>query len=98
MGGRRFQVERLHQVQRRLAQAQVMQLGPQVDDIAVLAARLVEAVEDVVIQVDAEGAAAGIAAVERAGTAALRAGPPQPGRQAQVLQYPGQRQLTLSGS
>src|SRR5215471_3854363 len=59
-GGGRFQVERLHQIQRRLAQAQVMQLGPEVNDIALLGTCLVEAVEDVVTQVDAERAAAGV--------------------------------------
>jgi hypothetical protein len=35
----RFQVERLHQVQRRLAQPQVVQRRPQVDDVTLLTTR-----------------------------------------------------------
>ena len=54
----------------------MVQRRPQVDD----AALGVEAVEDVVIEVNAEGAAATVAAMERTGTAALRsAAARQPG-------------------
>jgi hypothetical protein len=52
--GSRFQPERSHQVQGRVAQGQTVDRGPQVDDITLLAALLVEALEDLLVQVDAE--------------------------------------------
>lgn len=55
---RGFEVERAHQVERRLTQVQVMQRGPQVDHVSLLLTTRLEAVEDVGVEVDAEGAAA----------------------------------------
>ena len=57
--------------------------------------RGVEAVEDVLVEVHAEGAAAGVAAVHRTGAAPLRTAAAQPRRQAQVIEHPRQRQLPL---
>ena len=57
--------------------------------------RLVEALEDVVLQVDAEGAAAAVAAMDRTGAAPLRAAAAQPRRQAELIEHPRQRQLLL---
>src|SRR5262245_1685742 len=64
-----------------------MQRGPQVDDVALLATAGVEAVEGVAVQVDAEGAAASIAAVDRAGTALLRAGAAPTRGQSKVIEH-----------
>src|SRR5947209_6486633 len=68
-----FEAEGLHQIEGGRAQAQVVQLRPQIDDVPLLAAPRVEAVEHVVVQVDAEGATAAVTTMNRAGTAALRA-------------------------
>ena len=57
-------MEGLHQVDGRLTQRQVVQRRPQIDDVALGPALLGEAVEDVGVEVDAEGAAAAVAAVE----------------------------------
>src|SRR4051794_30506561 len=70
--GRRLQAERAHQVQRRGAQFQAVQRRPQVDDVALGGAAGVKAREGVGVQVDTQGAAAAVAAVDRAGAAALR--------------------------
>ena len=47
--------------------------GPEVDHVAFLASGSVETVEDVFLEVDAEGLSAAVAAVERAGPFTLRA-------------------------
>src|SRR5262245_9684594 len=91
----RFEVERLHQVERRVAQGQLMDTRPQVDDVALVAAPRGEALEDVVGQMHAEGAAARVAAVDRTGAAALRAVAAQPRRQAQEVEHARERQLPL---
>ena len=52
-------------------------------------------VEDVAFEVDAEGSAAAVAAMDRTGAAALRPGPLQPGRQAQVIEDARHGQLRL---
>src|SRR6516165_11793655 len=62
-----LELEGCDQIHGGLTQAQAVQRGPQVDDVALVAARLVEALEDVVAEVDAEGASAGVAAVDRTG-------------------------------
>ena len=77
------------------AQVQVVQRRPQVDHVALLAAPRVEALEDVVVEVHAEGAAAAVAAMDRTGAAPLRAAAAQPRRQAQMIQHARQRQLPL---
>ena len=69
--GRGFEVERADQVEGGIAQGHHLDTGPEVNDVALLAAGGVEAVEDVVAEVDAEGAAAAVAAMNRAGAAAL---------------------------
>src|SRR5207244_9192717 len=68
---------------------------PQIDDVPLLAAPRSEAVEYVVVQIDAEGATAAVAAMDRARPAALRSAAAQAGPQPQVLQDPGHRQLAL---
>src|SRR5688572_25800130 len=51
---RRLQVKRPDQIQRRLAQAQLLHRRPQVDHASLLAAAALEAAEHVLVQVDAE--------------------------------------------
>ena len=75
-------MERLHQVERGFAEAQVVDRGPQVDHVALLPAAGVEAVEHVLVEVHAERRAAAVAAMDRAGAAPLRSAAPQFGRQA----------------
>jgi hypothetical protein len=60
-------------VEGRVAQGHALDTGSEVDDVAFLAAGGVEAGKDVVAEVDAEGAAAGVAAVDGTRPAALRA-------------------------
>src|SRR6187402_2300166 len=59
-----FEAKGLHQVEGRVAQGQPLDGGPQVDHVALAAALPGEALEDVVVQVHAEGAAARVAAVD----------------------------------
>jgi hypothetical protein len=74
----------------------MVQRRPQVDDVALGAAAGVEALEDVGVQVDAQGAAATVAAVDGTGTAALRSATArQSRRQTQVLEDARQWQLPL---
>src|ERR1022692_3127740 len=68
----RLQLEGLHQVDGRLAQRQVVQRRPEIDDVALRPVLLGEAVEDVGVELDAEGAASAVAAVDRTGAAPLR--------------------------
>src|SRR5262245_7073780 len=75
---RRLQVEGADQVQRRSAQVQVVQGRPQVDHVTLLTAPRLEATEHVVRKVDAEGPAAAIAPVDRAGAPPLRTAAAQP--------------------
>src|SRR5215471_12539631 len=67
-----FEVEGLHEIKSGMTKGHTANTGPQIDDVAFLAAVGVEAVENVLFQVDAEGSATAVAAVDRAGTAALR--------------------------
>jgi hypothetical protein len=83
------------QVERGGARRQAADGGPQVDDVALGRAGGVEALIDVVVQAHAEGAAAGVTAVDRTGAAPLRAGAFQPGGQAEVVEDAGDRQLLL---
>ena len=88
-----FQSKRMHQVERRLAQGQSLDARPQVDDVALLTALLVEALEDVVVQVHAERPAAGVAAMKGTGAAALRVAAAQTRGQTELLEDARQRQL-----
>src|SRR5205823_11005081 len=81
------------QVQRRLPQSVAVDCGPQVDDVPLPAALLVETGQDILVQVDAEGPAAGITSMQRTGAAPLRTAAAQPVRQAQRIEHPGPRQL-----
>lgn len=72
-----------------------MQRRPQVEDVALLSALLGEALEDVGFQVDAEGAAAAVAAMQRTRTAALWTLATQTRQQTQLIEYLAQRQLRL---
>ena len=72
----------------------MVQRGPQVDDVALSPALRLEALENVGVQVHAEGAAATVGAMDWAGTAPLRsAAARQPGRQAEMVEDARQRQL-----
>src|SRR5215469_3515493 len=90
-----FEAERLHQVEGSGAQGQTVDASPQVDRVALAAALRGEALDDVLGEMHAEGAAAGIAAVDRTRAAALRALAAQPRRQAEVVEHPRDRQLPL---
>ena len=70
-----------------------MNRRPQVDDIPLLATLFREALEDVAVEVDTEGSAAGIAAMQRAGAAPLRTRAAQPCRQSQLVEDARQREL-----
>src|SRR5262245_57889916 len=59
-----FEGEGLHEVECGVAQRQAAHGGPQVDDVALGGAAGVEALEDVIAEVDAEGAAAAVAAMD----------------------------------
>src|SRR6516165_664893 len=93
--GRRLQAEGANQIQGGVAQAHPVQRRPQVDHVPLALTLGVKALVLVQVQVHAEGAAAAIAAMNRAGTAPLRAAPPQTLRQAEVIEQPGYRQLRL---
>src|SRR5258708_28420503 len=86
--GSRFKVEGENQIDGGAAQVQVVQGRPQVHHVALLAAPLVEALEDVVLEVHAERAAAAVALVDRTGAAPLRSAAAQPFRQPQMRQHP----------
>src|SRR5271165_6648532 len=90
-----FEAKGADQVERRVAQVHLVQRGPQVDDITLLATARVEAVEHVLVQVDAEGATATVPPVNRTRATPLRTAATQPTGQAQVLEHPSQRQLLL---
>src|ERR1019366_5919602 len=92
---RRFESKRTHEVQRRLAQILVMQRGPQIDHVSLLLTARAEALEDVVIEVHAEGAATTVRAMDWAGAALLRACAVQLPRQVEVFQHAHDRQLHL---
>src|SRR6266404_3562047 len=66
-----FQVEGAYQIEGGITQGQAFDTGPQVDDVAFLATGGVEAVEDALLQMHAEGTATGVATVERAGATTL---------------------------
>src|SRR5271166_1351846 len=95
---RGFECKRVYEVQRRLTQILVMQRGPQIDHVALLLAPGAEALEDVVIEVHAEGAAMTVRAMDGAGAAFLHAGALQFPRQVEVLQDARDRQLRLDVS
>ena len=66
-------MEGLDQVQGGMSEGHAVQGSPEVDDVALLGAGGIEALEDVLAQVDAEGAAACVAAVDGTGPAPLQA-------------------------
>src|SRR5262249_46931547 len=70
--GRWFQVGGGHQGQGGGARGHAVERGRQAAHVALLLALLVETVEEVGVEVDAEGAAATIAPVQRTGAPALR--------------------------
>src|SRR5215471_11075592 len=67
-----FEVEGTDEVEGGFAERHALDTGPQINHVTFFGASSIEAVEDVLVQVDAEGSAAAIAAVDRAGAAALR--------------------------
>ena len=67
----------MHEGQRGLTQVQVMQGGPQVDHVPFLLALRVEALKDVLIEVDAKSSATPVGAMDRTGAALLRTGAAQ---------------------
>src|SRR5262245_23899577 len=82
----RLQIERPHQIQRRLAQAHLTHRRPQVDHVAPLATAAVEAAEHALAQVHGERPPSAVAPVDRAGAPPLRTTSAQPPRQPQVIQ------------
>src|SRR5947209_10226291 len=93
--GCRFEIEPADQVEGGLAQRHPLDTGPEVNDVALLAAGGVEAVEDVVGQVDAERAAAAVATMDGTGTAALGAAAPEARQQPEVIQDLGHGYLVF---
>src|SRR5262245_35861142 len=83
--GSGLQVEGADQVEGGIAEGHAVDTGPQVKDVSLPAALPGEAVKDVLLQVDAEALAAGVAAVDRARAASLRAPAAQPGRKAELI-------------
>ena len=75
-----------------------MQRGPQIDHVSLLLATDAEALEDVFVEVHAEGAATTVGAVDGAGAALLRAGAVQLRGQLEVFQHARERQLRLDVS
>ncbi len=69
--------------------------SPEVDHVPLVAALLVEALEDVFFEVHAEGPAPRIAAVQRARAALLSAAAAQPARQTQLIEHARERRLPL---
>jgi len=84
-------MERADQVEGGFAQRHPLDTGPEVDDVALLAAGGVEAVEGVVGQVDAERAAAAVATMDGTGSTALRATAAEARQQPEVIQDLGHR-------
>src|SRR5262245_25286034 len=92
---RGFEVEGVHEVEGGFTQTQLMQCGPQVDDVALALAVGIEALELAQRQVDAEGSAPAIATMDRAGAASLRTAAFQPRGQAEMIEQARHRQLRL---
>src|SRR5262249_34652548 len=84
-----FEVEGTDQVECGGAERHTTNTCPQINHVTFLGTSGVEAVEDVLFQVHAEGTAAAVAAVDRAGAAALRTAAAQP--QAQMIGDLGHR-------
>jgi hypothetical protein len=84
-----FEGEDADQVEGGVTQGQAADASPEVAHVSLLAAGGVEAVEDVLFQVNAESAAAAVAAVDRARAAALRSAAAQ--AQADVIGDPSHR-------
>ena len=83
----------MHEIEGGFTQGQAVEGGPQVNDVALFGAGGVEALEDVVAQMDAEALTAAIAAVQRAGATALQSAPLQAGGQAELIEDACQGQL-----
>ena len=89
--GRRFKVERAHQVESGRAQVETVERGPQIDHVSFLLTARVETVEHVRAQVHAEGAATSVGAVDGTGATLLHAGATQLGGEAEVFEHARQR-------
>ena len=72
-----------------------MQCRPQVDDVALLIAAAVKALKDILVEMDAEGPASAVAAVQRAGTAPLRSAALESRRQTELIEHPADRELAF---
>ena len=90
---RRLQVEGVDQIESRLPQGHAVHGGPEVDHVAFLAAGSVETVEDVFLEVDAEGLSAAVAAVERAGPFTLRAAATETMEKPELVEDLGHQEL-----
>src|SRR5262245_52740638 len=87
----RFQVEGTDQVEGCLAQVQVVERCPQVDDIAFRLAGRLKALIHVVGQMHAEGPPSAVAAMDRTRPAPLGAATAEVGQQTQVVEDAPQR-------
>ena len=87
----------MHEVDGCLTQRDSLDGGPQVDDVALLGTARQEALEDVLVEVDAEGlaplAAVGVLAVQRTWALALTAAATQSVQKLQMFEHAPQRQL-----
>ena len=100
-----FEVEYLDEFEGSVAQAQSFAAGPQVDDVALDGAGRIEAVEDILVELDGEGAALGFAffVVDRTGAAGDRGpsgSPPGRGARGRVrgaVGFSGERSRATAG-
>jgi hypothetical protein len=95
-----FEVKDVDEVEGGVAQLHTLEPRPEIDDVALDAAGRIETVKDVLVELDGESAALGLAVlvVHGTGAAALPATAFQVRRQAQVFEHPFERELALDVS
>ena len=76
-----------------MAKGEPVDGSPQIDDVALAATLWIEALEEILVEVDAEGATLAARGVDRTGPLALVATATQAGEEAQVLENPLKGQL-----
>ena len=89
-----FEVKKCHEFESGITRFQAFDRGPQVDDVALDGALGIEALKDVVFQVDTEGASLALA-VHGTGSTPLATSATQWGEQVEVFEDTLDGQLTL---
>src|SRR5262245_42315013 len=92
-----FEIEDVDEVKGSFAQVEALEQCPQVDDVALDAAGRIEAIEGVLVELDSEGAALGLAVlvVDGTGATTLATAAFEVGRQAKVLEHALEGELAL---